>query len=93
MENEVKEKNNKKKIITISIIAGAILILGIGGFFAVKLIKEKIEYDKIVINVKEEKVELNYGDTLNINELLTNYEGGEIEIENNIDLVQQESIK
>ena len=85
MENEVKEKNNKKKIITISIIAGAILILGIGGFFAVKLIKEKIEYDKIVINVKEEKVELNYGDTLNINELLTNYEGGEIEIENNID--------
>ena len=85
MENEAREKNNKKKIITISIIAGAILILGIGGFFAVKLIKEKIEYDKIIIDVKEEKIELNYGDTLDVNELLTKYEGGEIEIENNID--------
>ena len=85
MENEVKGKNNKKKVIIISIIVVTVLILGIGGFFAAKMIKEKIEYDKIVIDVKEEKVELNYGDTLDVNELLTNYEGGEIKIENNID--------
>lgn len=85
MENEVKEKNNKKKIIIISIIIIAVLVLGIGTFFAVKMIREKMEYDKIIIDVKEEKVELNYGDTLDVNELLTKYEGGEIEIENNID--------
>lgn len=85
MENEIKEKNNKKKIIIISIIIGAIVILGVGGFFATKMIKEKMEYDKIIIDVKEEKVDLNYGDALDVNELLTKYEGGKIEIENNID--------
>ncbi|MBQ6992075.1 MAG: DUF5011 domain-containing protein [Clostridia bacterium] len=85
MEKEVKEKSNKKKIIIISIIIVAVLVLGIASIFAIKMIKEKIEYDKIIIDVKEEKVELNYGDTLDVNELLTKYEGGEIEIENNID--------
>lgn len=85
MENEVKEKNNKKKSIIISIIVVAVLILGIGGFFAVKMIREKIEYDKIIIRLEEDSVELNYGDTLNAEDYIKKYEGGEIEIENNID--------
>lgn len=83
MENEVKEKSNNKKIIIISIIT--VLILGVGSIFAIKMINKKMEYNKIIIDVKQEKVELNYGDTLDVNELLTKYEGGEINIENEID--------
>lgn len=45
-----KPKRNKKKIIIISVIVIVILILGIGSVFAVKMIKEKIENDKIVVD-------------------------------------------
>lgn len=85
MENEVKGKNNKKKIIIISIIVAVVLVLAVVGIFAIKMIREKIEYDNIVIRLEENSIELNYGDTLNAEDYIKKYEGGEIEIENNID--------
>lgn len=85
MENESKGKNSKKKIIIISIIVVAVLVLGIGGFFGVKMIKEKIEYDNIVIRLEEENIEINYGETLNPEDYVKKYDGGKLKIENNID--------
>jgi len=85
MENEVKEKNNKKKIITIAVVAIGVIALIIGIVVIVKKQKENAEYDNITLEVKDEYIEVNYGDTLSTEEILLHYGGGELSVKDNVD--------
>lgn len=87
-ENQENNKKKSKKVIIIIIVLLSILLIGIGTFFTIDYLnKAEIEKElkNIKIELKQTEVKLEYGETLNADDLLIGYEGGEISIDNKVD--------
>lgn len=81
-ENEKQvTKNNKKKIVIIIAVIFVLILLAV----IIKKVKQKQEYDSISITLKQESVEVNYGETIDTKSMLVSYNGGELLVEDNID--------